>query len=161
MYDAVRDSEIREIVLRAMRSIGRELYRRWSYHETKQRSLEDYITWRWERYANEMLHDSISRVCRDPERKLGSKDRLLGPINFIRRYAARSDADTAIVDILMGVAAAMRYSTELTGNRSDYATLRSRVLASLVNVDSALLDAAERRFESFRSSSNAPVSPSR
>lgn len=147
--DAVRDAGIKPIVLRAMEAIGRELYRRWGYHESRQMSLEEYIDWRWARYDNEGLRDTVARVCRDPGRKLGPNDRLLGPINYIRKYAAKSTADTAIVDILTGVVAAMHYAVDHSPVAS-YPELRTRVLGDLVSVDSALLDAAEREFQQLR-----------
>ncbi|HEX6098817.1 MAG TPA: SIS domain-containing protein [Thermoanaerobaculia bacterium] len=152
IYDAVRDEAIREIVMRAMRSIGCELYRRWSYRETPQVTLESYIEWRWKRYENEALRDTVARVCRDPERKLGPNDRLLGPIKYIQKYAPKSTANAAIVDILTGVVAAMHYAADGAAGPAQvsYAALRARVLGDLPGVDSARLDAAERQFDSLR-----------
>jgi len=147
IHDAVRDQAIEGVVRRAMKAIGHELYRRWSYREN-QMSLDDYIAWRWERYDNQELRDTVARVCRDPLRKLGLNDRLLGPINYIRKYAAKSSADTAIVDILTGVVAAMHYAVDHAANELiAYGKLRRQVLDDLVSIDSALLDAAERQFE--------------
>lgn len=38
----------------------------------------DYATGLLERMTNPFLHDSVERICRDPERKLGYGDRLFG-----------------------------------------------------------------------------------
>lgn len=149
VVDAVRDPHIEEVVKRAMIAIGRELHRRWSYRETKQQTLDEYVDWRWARYDNEALNDTIDRVCRDPQRKLKRDDRLIGPINYIRKYATRGqETDQAIVDILVGVVAAMHYAVDV--RKTDINSLREQVLDDLVNVDSELLNRAERWFDKFR-----------
>jgi mannitol-1-phosphate/altronate dehydrogenase len=156
VVDAVRDPHIEEVVKRAMRAIGRELHRRWSYRETKQQTLDEYVDWRWARYDNEALNDTIDRVCRDPERKLKRDDRLIGPINYIRKYATRGpETDQAIVDILVGVVAAMHYAVD--DSRADFNALRVQVLDDLVNVDSELLNRAVHWLNEFRSTRNTHI----
>ena len=52
-----------------------------------------------------------------------------------------------IVDILVGVAAAMRYAVD--HNNANAAALRAQVLMDLVDVDSSLLSRAEAKFQTF------------
>jgi hypothetical protein len=81
---------------------------------------------------------------------LRGDDRLIGPVNYIRRYAAPGVAtDNAIVDILVGVVAAMQYSAK-DREVGYYSELRAKVLGELINVDSALLQRAEAWFTEFR-----------
>jgi len=128
-----------------MRKVAEELHRRWNYSETAQPTVDTYLDWRWSRYENESLNDKIERLCRDPERKLKPGDRLLGPANYVRKYAPRTPAtDSAIVDILMGVAAAMRYAVE--HNNANATLLRAQILDGLQDIDSSLLTRAEEQF---------------
>ena len=149
VYDAVTDDDIQTIAKRAMRAIGGELYRRWSYHETRQPTLDSYIEWRWERYLNIALNDTVKRVCREPKRKLRRDDRLIGPANYVRKYAPPGrTADDSLVAILVGAVAAMHYATEQEGG--DYGSLRMNVLGDFLNIDSELLNRAENWFADFR-----------
>lgn len=56
------------------------------------------------RYGNTELADPVSRVARDPLRKLAPGDRLLGPVSLLRRSAHRLPSHFAL-----GVAAALLY----------------------------------------------------
>lgn len=145
MYDAVSDPHIRQIAAKAMLASGHELYRRWSYAESPQPTLQQYLDWRLDRYRNELLGDTVLRVCRDPLRKLQRDDRLVGAANYVRQYGGRTaEADAAIVEILMGVVGALRYAS---ASPAIVAELRRKVLADLVGIDSALLNRAEDRFQ--------------
>jgi mannitol-1-phosphate 5-dehydrogenase len=148
VHEAVKDPEIEKIAKCAMQAIGHELDRRWSYHDTQHAALDMYINWRWIRYSNEALNDRISRLCRDPQRKLKRDDRLIGAVNYVRRHAPPGTAtDEALVAILIGVVAAMHYAVDV--ENADYSSLRTQVLADFVNVDSELLNRAERWFVDF------------
>jgi mannitol-1-phosphate 5-dehydrogenase len=146
------DPRIKKIAMRAMYAVGNELYRRWDYREkeTRQPKLKKYVQWRWRRYCNKALNDQISRLCRDPERKLKRDDRLIGAINYLRRYAARTEeTDQAIVDILTGVVAAIEYAAK--GSASESARLYAQVAADLLNIDSNLLNRAKLAFALIQS----------
>jgi mannitol-1-phosphate 5-dehydrogenase len=148
VYDAVMDQKIKELTIRAMRAVGHELYRRWSYRETKQPTLAKYISWRWERYCNKALKDPVTRLCRDPERKLKRDDRLVGAANYLRRYAGRTkETDQAIVDILTGVVAAIHYAEKNIGTNPE--VLYAQVTRDLVNIDSELMNRAKAAFRMF------------
>ena len=55
------------------------------------------------KYQDESIRDTIERNTRDPVRKLGKFERLLGPINLCKQESLPYET------LLMGVAAALRY----------------------------------------------------
>lgn len=57
-----------------------------------------------ERMTNPWLNDEIERVCRDPRRKLGFSDRLVGAMREVRRQGIEPSA------LALGVAAALGYA---------------------------------------------------
>jgi mannitol-1-phosphate 5-dehydrogenase len=75
IHSAVRDPEIRAVVRRAMEEGRRGLAARYGPEVAGDGSDLDAIL---ARFANAALADSISRVGRDPRRKLGADDRLVG-----------------------------------------------------------------------------------
>ena len=151
-YGAITSSAIEDLVREAMSAVGHELYRRWSFPVAHHSSLSDYINWRVSRYKNEELRDSIGRVCRDPLRTLGRDDRLVGPVNYVQRYSLPSRAADAVGHVLIGTAAAMKYSVDTGESGGSLAELCSKVQREL-QVDSSLLAAAEKRFSDFRAAS--------
>ena len=158
IYDAVRDPAIARIAEEAMLLAGREVYRRWNYIITDQKTPEEYVHWLLGRYANEALNDAVSRVCRDPLRKLGAYDRLVGSANFIVKYAEhRIDRDPSadVECVLTGIVAAMSYAIDTGAFDGAYESLKEQVLAKL-NVDSRHVARAERRFRELIESVRQP-----
>jgi mannitol-1-phosphate 5-dehydrogenase len=75
IHSAIRDPEIRNTVLRAMTEGQAGLAARYGETIAGNRSnLDDIIS----RFENAALNDPIARVGRDPQRKLGAEDRLVG-----------------------------------------------------------------------------------
>lgn len=66
----------------------------------------------WEAYAQDLmarmtnpwLHDRVERICRDPARKLGATDRLIGAMTLAMEAGVRPTR------LALGVAAALRYA---------------------------------------------------
>ena len=125
-----------------MNAITHELQRRWP-DPVQGVPFADYVNWRIDRYRNQELNDTIGRLCREPLRKLSPRDRLLGPVRYIQRYADNLDGDS-ISAILVGVVGAMDYAV-VNGEHGDYAALRAEVLEGL-EIDSSLLQRAEDEF---------------
>jgi mannitol-1-phosphate 5-dehydrogenase len=103
------------------------------------------------RYANEELADSIQRVARDPIRKLGPDDRLLGPAQLIRAARRRVPAHFAL-----GIAAALLYREEEDNQALMLAELlrRDGLASTLQTVsglepDDELATAVARRYRGF------------
>jgi mannitol-1-phosphate 5-dehydrogenase len=75
IHSAIRDSEIRNTVMRAMLEGQAGLAARYGTKIAGDRNtLLDIIS----RFENAALNDPIARVGRDPQRKLGATDRLVG-----------------------------------------------------------------------------------
>jgi mannitol-1-phosphate 5-dehydrogenase len=75
VHSAIRDPEIRTAALAAMEEGRRGLARRYGSELAGDRAELDEIVARFE---NAALNDPVSRVGRDPRRKLGPEDRLVG-----------------------------------------------------------------------------------
>ncbi|TFY74114.1 hypothetical protein EWM64_g9898 [Hericium alpestre] len=97
---AVRDDEIRRITHAALHEGGAALVRKHGFHPSEH---EEYITRIMDRYLNPNLRDDVFRVGRQPLRKLGKGDRLLGPLNMAKGYGLPYD------NLAIGVAAAFLF----------------------------------------------------
>jgi mannitol-1-phosphate 5-dehydrogenase len=69
------------------------------------------------RFANSALADPVDRVGRDPIRKLGPRDRLLGPVDLIRRVNGRVPPYFAL-----GVAGALLFRPDGDGQACELRT---------------------------------------
>ncbi|MHB1454411.1 MAG: mannitol dehydrogenase family protein [Saccharofermentanales bacterium] len=75
--DAIGDPFINKHLIQAMRESGRMLVRRYGFAEdAMEHHLESLIA----RYRNEDFSDSLSRLVRDPWRKLGRNERIVGAV---------------------------------------------------------------------------------
>ena len=100
IYEAINDSEIKNIVLGAMRESGEVLIKR---HGFKNEEHEAYIQKILNRFFNPYLKDSVFRVGREPMRKLSYNDRLIKPILGTLEYNLRHD------NLLKGVISAFKF----------------------------------------------------
>lgn len=75
IHTAIRDAEIRAVVLAAMAEGQRGLAARYGKEFAgTQTELENIVA----RFENASINDPVNRVARDPQRKLGAKERLVG-----------------------------------------------------------------------------------
>lgn len=100
IYEAINDSEIKNIVLGAMRESGEVLIKR---HGFRSEEHESYIQKILNRFFNPYLKDSVFRVGREPMRKLSYNDRLIKPILGTLEYNLRHD------NLLKGVISAFKF----------------------------------------------------
>ena len=100
IYEAINDSEIKNIVLGAMRESGEVLIKR---HGFRSEEHEAYIQKILNRFFNPYLKDSVFRVGREPMRKLSYNDRLIKPILGTLEYNLRHD------NLLKGVISAFKF----------------------------------------------------
>lgn len=100
IYEAINDSEIKNIVLGAMRESGEVLIKR---HGFRREEHEAYIQKILNRFFNPYLKDSVFRVGREPMRKLSYNDRLIKPILGTLEYNLRHD------NLLKGVISAFKF----------------------------------------------------
>lgn len=79
MYQAMRDQNVLSATLGAMSETGAALIKRYGFDPKEhQAHIEDLIR----RFGNAALGDQVARVGRDPARKLGPEDRLVGAAKF-------------------------------------------------------------------------------
>lgn len=103
IYQAIRDREIRKIVLLALDEATRVLVKRDKITlQTHKRYINDLIN----RYNNKFLKDTIERVAKDPIRKLAVNDRLIGIAKLCLKYKIEP------INISIGIAAALNYFNE-------------------------------------------------
>ncbi|TVR71125.1 MAG: hypothetical protein EA427_04635 [Spirochaetaceae bacterium] len=85
VHETLQDGELREIFLGAAREVARALEREYPRDITREGNdaiIEDILV----RYGNPLLQDTVSRVGRDPLRKLGRRDRLVGATLLCERH---------------------------------------------------------------------------
>ncbi|HUV05927.1 MAG TPA: mannitol-1-phosphate 5-dehydrogenase [Armatimonadota bacterium] len=83
VYQAVRDPVVRAVVEKALAETGEALIRRHGFTpEEHQEHIDDLL----QRFANVALGDTVARVGRDPIRKLGPDDRLIGGAELAMSY---------------------------------------------------------------------------
>lgn len=79
MYQAMGDQKVQATTLAALAETGAALVKRYGVDpEEHQAHIDDLL----ERFANVALGDQVARVGRDPVRKLGPDDRLVGAAKF-------------------------------------------------------------------------------
>jgi mannitol-1-phosphate 5-dehydrogenase len=79
MYQAMRDDKVLEVTRAALAETGAALIKRYGFDAKEhQAHIDDLI----ERFGNVALGDQVARVGRDPVRKLGPDDRLVGAAKF-------------------------------------------------------------------------------
>lgn len=85
VHETLQDGELREVFLGAAREAARALEREYPGDitpEDNQAIIRDILV----RYGNPLLRDTVSRVGRDPLRKLGPRDRLVGAALLCERH---------------------------------------------------------------------------
>jgi mannitol-1-phosphate 5-dehydrogenase len=99
--DAIDDEAICSQVKQAMQESGEVLIQRYGFDRDAHNAYIEKIIGR---FANPYLHDEISRVGRQPIRKLGENDRLIKPLLGTIEFATANDT------LLKGIAAAFKYT---------------------------------------------------
>jgi len=116
--DSIADPEIIQSVRDAMEESGEVLIRRYGFDRAKHAS---YIGKILLRFANPWLQDNVTRVGREPIRKLGMGDRLVRPLLGTLEYGTARDG------LIKGIAAALCYQNANDPQAVDMdASLRER-----------------------------------
>ncbi|EIM85381.1 uncharacterized protein STEHIDRAFT_98926 [Stereum hirsutum FP-91666 SS1] len=100
---AIRDERVYETVKGALEESGKTLVRRYGFepgHHSR------YILRIIHRFENPKLGDEVTRVGRQPLRKLGKGDRLMGPVKYALEYGLGWD------NLAKGIAAAFMFEAE-------------------------------------------------
>jgi len=100
IYQAIRDKQIRRKTLTGLSESGRALIKKHRFTPKEHKAhIEDLVR----RFGNVALGDTVARVARDPIRKLGRNDRLVGSALLALEYRIKP------VHLLEGIVAALRY----------------------------------------------------
>lgn len=101
--EAAEDKEIEESVRKSIDVIGEQIYRRWEFDDN---NLKEYCQWLFDKYKNKGINDTVERVLRDPKRKLGKYDRLIGSLNYAYEYGESNSS--SYEEIIKGICYAMK-----------------------------------------------------
>ncbi len=83
IYEGVEDKWIKEICLKVWDECRKGLIRDYGFKEKElQEHQEDLL----QRFSNRALGDTVYRVARDPIRKLGPEERLIGGLRYIQKH---------------------------------------------------------------------------
>ncbi|HGN1705629.1 TPA: mannitol-1-phosphate 5-dehydrogenase [Providencia rettgeri] len=98
--DAIEDVKVRTVVKSAMEESGQVLIQRYGFNEeVHSQYIEKILT----RFANPYLKDEVSRVGRQPIRKLSENDRLIKPLMGTFEYQLSNE------NLITGIAAALHF----------------------------------------------------
>lgn len=100
---AIQDPQIHIVVRGAMDEAGAALIKK---HNFEDAAHAEYINSILKRIADPNLADHVERVGRQPLRKLGAADRLLGPANLAKAYGLPVD------NLMRGIAAVFLYDVK-------------------------------------------------
>lgn len=79
IWECMEDRKILEVLNGVLDEVKRALIKK---HKFDKKEIDDYIKDLIERFKNKLLGDTVYRVGRDPIRKLGRNDRIIGGINL-------------------------------------------------------------------------------
>lgn len=146
--ESIGDEEIYTIVKLAMRESGLGLIEKYGFNKENHFQYIDKII---NRFKNPMLKDDLTRVCREPLRKLSPDDRLIKPLLNNRKYGF------SVENLVLGIGAALHYENE-DDKQSTQLQLMIRekgvksVLADILKIDlkDELLEDIQRAYNSIK-----------
>ncbi len=100
LADAANDSRISSIALQAGQESSAALVAAFGFEPTEQK---EWCERALSKYQDRTIRDPIERNTRDPVRKLGRFERLLGPIHLCKEHGLPHES------LMIGVAAALQY----------------------------------------------------
>ncbi|MCU0522288.1 MAG: hypothetical protein MUF84_16535 [Anaerolineae bacterium] len=100
-YEALDDAWVHRRVGQALKESSRALVSAFGFEPV---ALQEHIDYLLLRFSNRALGDPVSRLARDPLRKLAPNDRLVGAARLAERYGVESQG------LAWGIAGALTYS---------------------------------------------------
>jgi len=100
-YEALDDPWVRQRLCCALDEAGRALVAEYGFEPV---SFQEHVDYLLVRFANHALSDPISRLCRDPLRKLAPNDRLVGAARLAERHGIQP------AGLAWGIAGALAYN---------------------------------------------------
>lgn len=104
IYESIHHDEIARVVRGAMHESGAALLKKHPMFTPQEH--REYVEKIETRFRNPHINDDVKRVGREPLRKLGRGDRLLGPAYMARGYGLPIDS------LARGIAAALLYDNK-------------------------------------------------
>ncbi len=101
--ESISNEEIYTIVKSAMTESGNGLIEKYGFDEETHAKYIDKII---NRFRNKYLEDDVSRVGREPIRKLSPNDRLIKPMMTARSYGIETE------NLICGIGAALHYAND-------------------------------------------------
>jgi len=117
IWEAIKDKEIYKIVRGALKETGEALIKK---HKFKKEEQEAHIDDLIQRFANQSLGDTIERVARDPIRKLGPRERLIGSAKLAYQYGITPE------NISLGIAAAIFFDRKVDEEAKKLSCMRKK-----------------------------------
>lgn len=116
IHEAIRDRRIKELVRAALAESGQALVKK---HRIDAREHQDYTENLLQRFDNAALNDTVFRGAKDPVRKLGPEDRLIGAAKLALQFGIKPDC------LALGIAAAVHYDNPLDAGAVRLSQLKS------------------------------------
>lgn len=135
VHEALKDEEIKNLLDGALQESCFALSREYGF---SQLSLESYVENLRQRFSNPAIRDEVSRLVRDPIRKLQNNERLIGPAILSYKHGFNPK------NLCRSVACLLMYSEDAEGKKLQDAIATNGVMKALVeytglNEDSELL----------------------
>lgn len=124
--ESINNEAIREVVRQAMEESGEALIKKHGFDKDEHYTYIDKIE---NRFKNPYIRDEVIRVGREPLRKLGRNDRLVGPANMAIEYGLPHEG------LLTGIAAALHYD-----NPQDPQSLELQSLIKSKGIEAAITE---------------------
>jgi len=79
IWESLEDSEVKNVVYGVLKEVRGALIKKHGFDE---KEIDTYISDLLERFKNKLLSDTVYRVGREPLRKIGPNERIIGGINL-------------------------------------------------------------------------------
>ena len=146
--ESIKDEVIYGFVKNAMIESGKGLIAKYNFDEEAHYKYIDKII---DRFKNPYLKDDVSRVGREPLRKLNENDRLIKPLITARGFNINTD------NLLLGVGAALHYdnkedsqSVQLQSLINEKGIKASLAEISKISGDTDVLDKIEKYYDEVK-----------
>lgn len=145
--ESIADEKIYNIVKNAMTESGLGLIQKHGFDKEAHMKYIDKII---KRFKNPYLKDDVSRVGREPLRKLSDSDRLIKPLTTAKGYGLSVD------NLVLGIGAALHYDNSADAQS---VTLQSKIkelgvrkaVAEIANIsDEGLLEVIEKAYNNVK-----------